>query len=167
MPLDPRSGRYFLWHEPRGLWNIGGSVLHVGIYRTYVCIFREAVGSCSLVWRSVLPMGSMNRTSGDVTTQTAAKTTQTTTQTVAKTTQTATQTTQTHQADGNKEAELSNADKMILALIKSNPAMSQREYAMELGWSVDRVKYYLRKMKAQDRIRRKGSSHSGYWEVVE
>ena len=27
--------------------------------------------------------------------------------------------------------------------------MSQREYANELGWNLDRVKYYLRKMKTQ------------------
>lgn len=44
--------------------------------------------------------------------------------------------------------------------------MSQREYAMELGWTVDRVKYYLRKLKAKELIKRVGNSHSGYWEVL-
>ena len=44
--------------------------------------------------------------------------------------------------------------------------MSQREYANELGWNLDRVKYYLRKMKTQNLIKRVGSSHSGHWEVL-
>ena len=28
-------------------------------------------------------------------------------------------------------------------MIQNNPALSQKEIAMELGWTVDRVKYYL------------------------
>lgn len=32
-------------------------------------------------------------------------------------------------------------------MIQNNPALSQKEIAMELGWTVDRVKYYLNKMK--------------------
>lgn len=31
---------------------------------------------------------------------------------------------------------------------------------MELGWTVDRVKYYLRKMKTQELIKRVSNSHS-------
>lgn len=77
-----------------------------------------------------------------------------------------TQTTQTHQTTQKNDITLSDEDKMILTLVKNNPAMSQREYAMELGWTVDRVKYYLRKMKTQDLIKRVGNSHSGYWEVL-
>ena len=34
-------------------------------------------------------------------------------------------------------------------MIQNNPALSQKEIAMELGWTVDRVKYYLNKMKKQ------------------
>ena len=36
--------------------------------------------------------------------------------------------------------------------------------ALELGWSVDRVKYYLNKMKKLQVIKRVGSSHKGHWE---
>lgn len=61
---------------------------------------------------------------------------------------------------------LSDDDKLILALVNKHSSMSQREYAMELGWTVDRVKYYLRKMKTQKLIKRVGNSHSGYWEVL-
>ena len=86
-----------------------------------------------------------------------SKTTQTTIQT---TTQTTTQiTTQT-------TIKLTKNDHEILQVIQNNPALSQKEIAMELGWTVDRVKYYLNKMKKQEAIRRIGSSHKGYWELL-
>lgn len=81
------------------------------------------------------------------------KTTQTTTQT---TTQITTQTT----------IKLTKNDHEILQVIQNNPSLSQKEIAMELGWTVDRVKYYLNKMKKQEAIRRIGSSHKGYWELL-
>ncbi|WP_245193612.1 RNA-binding domain-containing protein [Anaerostipes hadrus] len=82
-----------------------------------------------------------------------SKTTQTTTQT---TTQITTQTT----------IKLTKNDHEILQVIQNNPALSQKEIAMELGWTVDRVKYYLNKMKKQEAIRRIGSSHKGYWKLL-
>ena len=75
-------------------------------------------------------------------------------------------TTQTPQTTQSKEPTLSDDDKKILELVHNHPSMSQREYANELGWNLDRVKYYLRKMKTQNLIKRVGSSHSGYWEVL-
>lgn len=77
-----------------------------------------------------------------------------------------TQTTQTHQSTQSKKLTLSDDDKKILELVHNYPSMSQREYANELGWNVDRVKYYLRKMKTQELIKRVGNSHSGHWEVL-
>lgn len=73
-----------------------------------------------------------------------------------------TQTTQTTQSDVIR---FSEDDFLILSLVHDKPTMSQKEYALELGWTVDRVKYYLRKMKTQKIIKRVGSSHNGYWEV--
>ena len=61
---------------------------------------------------------------------------------------------------------LTKNDYEILQVIQNNPALSQKEIAMELGWTVDRVKYYLNKMKKQEAIRRIGSSHKGYWELL-
>ncbi len=61
---------------------------------------------------------------------------------------------------------LSEDDKAILAIVYEKPTMTQKEYAFELGWTVDRVKYYLRKMKTQQIISRVGSSHNGYWKLV-
>ncbi len=60
----------------------------------------------------------------------------------------------------------SEDDKVILEIVHDKPSMTQREYALELGWTVDRVKYYLRKMKTQQIIRRVGSNHNGHWEVL-
>ena len=90
-----------------------------------------------------------------------SKTTQTTTQ---PTTQTTTQT--TTQITTQTTIKLTKNDHEILQVIQNNPALSQKEIAMELGWTVDRVKYYLNKMKKQEAIRRIGSSHKGYWELL-
>jgi len=57
-------------------------------------------------------------------------------------------------------------DKAILALVHKWPELTQKELSMELGWSVDRVKYYLNKMKKQQIIKRVGSSHNGHWEFL-
>ena len=82
---------------------------------------------------------------------------------IKKTTQT-TQTTQT--SYGSKRNSFSNEDKAVLVLVRNQPTMTQKELAMELGWTVDRVKYYLNKMKKQQIIRRAGSSHNGHWEIL-
>lgn len=77
-----------------------------------------------------------------------------------------TQTHQTTQTTRSAALKLSKDDKAILTVIQGNPTMTQKEYALELGWTVDRVKYYLRKMKKQQIINRVGSSHNGHWEVL-
>ena len=84
-----------------------------------------------------------------------------------ETTQTPTQTTQTPtQTPQIKGSSFSNADKTVLTLVHNQPSMTQKELAMELGWTVDRVKYYLNKMKKQQIIKRVGSSHNGHWEIL-
>ena len=57
-------------------------------------------------------------------------------------------------------------DKEILKVIQQNPELTQREIALELGWTVDRVKYYLNKMKKMQVIKRIGSRHKGHWEIL-
>lgn len=73
---------------------------------------------------------------------------------------------QIYQAAIDNVLELSENDKLILTIVHDNPTLTQREYALELGWTVDRVKYYLRKMKKQKVINRVGSSHNGYWKLL-
>lgn len=60
---------------------------------------------------------------------------------------------------------LTEEDKGVLALIKENPFMTQKEMAMELDWKVDRVKYYINKLKKNKIVQRVGSSQKGYWKV--
>ena len=88
-----------------------------------------------------------------------------TTQTT-QTTQTTTQTTQTVYNGKEFVLEFTESDKVILEVIQKNPKLTQKEIAMELDWTVDRVKYYLNKMKKQEVIKRVGSSHNGHWEVL-
>lgn len=57
-------------------------------------------------------------------------------------------------------------DREILKVIQQNPELTQREIASELGWTVDRVKYYLNKMKKMQVIKRIGSRHKGHWEIL-
>lgn len=78
-----------------------------------------------------------------------------------QTTQPPTQTIQTTQT-----TPLSEADLTILDVVYRNPELTQREIALELGWTLDRVKYYLNKLKKQAYIRRVGTSHHGHWEVL-
>ncbi len=75
-------------------------------------------------------------------------------------------TTQTTQTTQSNPLQLSADDRLILSLVHDKPTMTQKEYALELGWTVDRVKYYLRKMKTQKIINRVGSSHNGHWEIL-
>ena len=82
-----------------------------------------------------------------------------------KTTQT-TQTIQTTQTTQSSIQELSEDDRVILKIVHDKPTLTQKEYALELGWTVNRVKYYLRKMKTQKIINRVGSSHHGHWELL-
>jgi len=80
-----------------------------------------------------------------------------------QTTQSAPQTTQTTQKD---KLTFTQEDVAILNEIRKHSDYTQTELSTELGWTVDRVKYYLNKMKKQNIIKRAGSSHNGHWELL-
>ncbi len=61
---------------------------------------------------------------------------------------------------------LSEEDKSVLYLLTQNPKITQKDIAVKLGWKIDRVKYYLNKMKKNGTIKRVGTSQTGYWEVI-
>ena len=75
-------------------------------------------------------------------------------------------TTQTTQTTLFDHLNLTAEDKSILTLVCTHPALTQKELAMELGWTKDRVKYYLNKLKKQQIIKRTGSTHNGHWELL-
>ena len=97
--------------------------------------------------------------------------TQGSSQIIQNTTQGTTQVTQNTTQDTTQVElhieKLSTEDKQVLEIVKQHPNMTQKEIAVELGWKVDRVKYYLSKMKRQNMIRRVGTSQKGHWELVQ
>lgn len=73
------------------------------------------------------------------------------------------ETTQTTQTTLSR---FSDDDIAVLKVIRSDPDLSQKQISLELGWSVDRVKYYVNKLKKLSAIERVGSSHKGHWNVL-
>ena len=75
-------------------------------------------------------------------------------------------TTQATQAtQGTTQAELSEDDKAVLMSIEEDPHITQKEMAAKLDWKIDRVKYYLNKLKRKGIVKRVGTSQNGHWEV--
>lgn len=73
---------------------------------------------------------------------------------------------QTNQLDQSDQMQLSEDELLLLNLIKEYPDMTNPLLAEKLGWSVSRVKYYIQKLKQFEKIRRKGTSRNGKWEVL-
>ena len=83
---------------------------------------------------------------------------------ITKTTQGTTQATQgTIQAISMG---LSEDDKSVLTSIVEDPRITQKEIAAKLDWKIDRVKYYLNKLKKKGIIERVGTSQNGHWKIV-
>lgn len=74
-----------------------------------------------------------------------------------QTTQSSTQTTQSMQ--------LTDLDKAVIEIIIKNPAITQSGIALELGWAVNRVKYYTKKLREKGILEHKGNSRRGTWKV--
>ena len=64
------------------------------------------------------------------------------------------------------EYNLTDKSKAVLALIKEQPDITEREIAAQLGWKINRVKYQIDKMKSQNVIQRIGTSQKGYWKIL-
>ena len=64
------------------------------------------------------------------------------------------------------QAELSEDDKAVLMSIAEDPHITQKEMAAKLDWKIDRVKYYLNKLKRKGIVKRVGTSQNGQWEVL-
>lgn len=64
------------------------------------------------------------------------------------------------------QAELSEDDKAVLMSIAEDPHITQKEMAAKLDWKIDRIKYYLNKLKRKGIVKRVGTSQNGHWEVL-
>lgn len=62
---------------------------------------------------------------------------------------------------------LTETDKTIINTIINNPEMSQKQIADNLNWTVNKVKYYMKKFKQKNILRYEGTSQNGKWEVQE
>ena len=59
-----------------------------------------------------------------------------------------------------------NRIKYVYTINFSRSTLCDPLLAEKLGWSVSRVKYYIQKLKQFEKIRRKGTSRNGRWEVL-
>ena len=62
--------------------------------------------------------------------------------------------------------DVSEDDKAVLTSIVEDPRITQKEIAAKLDWKIDRVKYYLNKLKRKGIIKRVGTSQNGHWEML-
>lgn len=76
------------------------------------------------------------------------------------------QTNHSDQSNQSNQKQLSEDEIILLKLINEHPDMTNQLLAETLGWSVSRVKYYIQKLKHYNKIRRKGTSRNGKWEVL-
>ena len=51
--------------------------------------------------------------------------------------------------------------------LRVNARYSQKQIAEQLDWKRDRVKYYVKRLKDEKIIRRVGTTHKGYWEIID
>ena len=56
-------------------------------------------------------------------------------------------------------------DDRILSLLREQPALSQSRIAELLGEDRNNVKYHVKKLKAEHKLEREGSSQKGKWIV--
>ena len=80
-----------------------------------------------------------------------------------ETTQGTTQATTQVTPQANQEA---STEELILATIKDNPKTSQSQMESKLGIPVETVKYYIKKMRQEQRIVREGTSQKGKWIIL-
>ncbi len=67
----------------------------------------------------------------------------------------------TQVTQGTTQVRLSEEDKAILVVIKEQHNITQKEIAAKLDWKVDRVKYYLNKMKRRNIVKRVRNQSKG------
>ena len=90
-----------------------------------------------------------------------AKTTQGSTQDKTNTTQTVSK------KEKSNVKNFTETDKTIINTIINNPEMSQKQIADNLNWTVNKVKYYMKKFKQKNILKYEGTSQNGKWEIQE
>lgn len=68
--------------------------------------------------------------------------------------------------EATQETTQETTQEKILRLLAQHPQMTREQLAGALGLTADGIKYHLEKMKKSNRLKRHGSTKSGYWEVI-
>ena len=82
------------------------------------------------------------------------------------TTQSATQSTTQSATQSTTQSQNVEVWKYIIELLQSEPELSQKQIAEHLRLNVNTVKYYVRKMQEENKIKHIGSLRKGKWVVV-
>lgn len=61
---------------------------------------------------------------------------------------------------------IGTSEKIILELLRNEPAISQKEIALRLNMNANTVKYYIRKMQKNGKIIREGTNRKGKWIIL-
>jgi predicted HTH transcriptional regulator len=72
---------------------------------------------------------------------------------------------QSDQSDQSNQNE-DNLEERLINLLSEKPDVKTKEIAESLGWSSSQVKYYMKKLKDDNKIIRHGTNRNGYWEIL-
>ncbi len=68
-------------------------------------------------------------------------------------------------ADRKSTSQKGAPSDLVLGILFENPHASQSEIASRLEWGIPKVKFYLRKLRLEGKISRRGNNRSGKWVV--
>lgn len=69
---------------------------------------------------------------------------------------------QSDHSDQNED----NLEVRLIKLLSEKPDIKTKEITDSLGWSARQVKYYMKKLKDDNKIARHGTNRNGYWEIL-
>ena len=67
-------------------------------------------------------------------------------------------------SENDTTTKVSNGER-IFSMIQANPNINAEEMQKKLFMTVNGVKYYIKKLKKEERLIRVGSTKKGYWKV--
>lgn len=59
-----------------------------------------------------------------------------------------------------------NLEERLIKLLAEKPDIKTKEIVELLGWSSSQVKYYMKKLKDDNKVTRHGTNRNGYWEIL-
>ncbi|TCL54233.1 ATP-dependent DNA helicase recG-like protein [Kineothrix alysoides] len=59
-----------------------------------------------------------------------------------------------------------NLEERLIKLLAEKPDIKTKEITELLGWSSSQVKYYMKKLKDDNKVTRHGTNRNGYWEIL-